>query len=301
MLINQGNLQTLSKAYKTAFQNGLGMAESQYLQVATVVPSTTGSEEYGWLGQAPNMREWVGDRVIHGVATHGYTVKNRSFEVTQAVPRTAIEDDQYGVYTPLMVELGRGAGAHPDQLTFGLLKQGRSALCYDGQPFFSATHPVLNEKGKPAVQSNVDDSGEGTDFWFVMDTTRAIKPILFQDRKKPEFVAMQDPTDESVFKRNEFVYGVDSRCNVGFGFWQMAQSSNKDLTSTNLWNAIQALEGRKGDHGRPLGLRANLLVVASTREKEATKLLNNDLVAEGGAAVSNELKGRLKLLKAEWL
>ena len=56
MEINNANLRTLFVAFNAAFKAGLGQAASQYLQIATVVPSTTGSEEYGLLGQLPGLR-----------------------------------------------------------------------------------------------------------------------------------------------------------------------------------------------------------------------------------------------------
>ncbi|MFT4190844.1 MAG: Mu-like prophage major head subunit gpT family protein [Comamonas sp.] len=301
MIINRGNLKTLYVAFNAAFKAGLGQAASQYAQIATVVPSTTGSEEYGWLGQLPNMREWLGDRVVHGISEHDYTIKNKAFELTIAVPRTAIEDDQFGVYTPMFQEMGRSVAAHPDQLIFQLLANGRTAQGYDKVPFFSAAHPVLDAKGRPATQSNIDDGAGGSGTWYVLDTTRALKPLIFQDRKQPNFVAKDSETDDNVFDKGEFKYGTDRRGNGGFGFWQLAQSSTKALTADTLWAAIEALESRKGDHGRPLGLRASLLVVPSNLQKTATTLLNSDLVSDGTTTVSNGLKGRLQLLVSPWL
>ena len=302
MQLTPANLKTLFIAYKTAFVGGLGQAASQFAQLATIVPSTTGTEEYGWLGQMPGMREWIGERVIHGLESHGYSIKNKPFELTVAVPRTAIEDDTQGTYTPLMTEMGRASAAHPDQLVFGLLTKGDSIKCYDGKPFFADNHPVKNDAGKPQPQSNADLGGNGAK-WYVLDTTRAIKPLIFQDRKKPNFVAMTAETDPNVFSKSEFVYGVDSRCNVGFGFWQMAQVSNKELNAENLWAVIEAIGSRTGDGGRPLGLRANLLVVPSSLEAQANRLLTADLVAnaDGTATESNTLKGRLTPLVVPWL
>lgn len=301
MLLNPQNLKSLFLGYKTAFQGGLTAAQSQYLQLATVVPSTTGTEEYGWLGQLPGMREWIGERVIHGLEAHGYSIKNKPFELTVGVPRTAIEDDTFGTYTPLMSELGRSAAAHPDQLAFGLLKTGDVAKCYDGKPFFAADHMVTNDKGKQVAQSNADLGGGG-EKWYVLDTTRAIKPLIFQDRKKPNFVAMTAETDPNVFTKAEFHYGVDSRCNVGFGFWQMAQVCDKELTAENLWAAIKAIGSRTGEGGRPLGLRGSVLVVPASLEDKATKLLTADLVPDGaGGTESNTLKGRLSPLVVPWL
>ena len=302
MLINATNLRNLFTSYKTSFVGGLGQAASQYQPLATVVPSTTGTEEYGWLGSMPGMREWIGERVIHGLEQHGYSIKNKPFELTIAVPRTAIEDDTYGTYNPMMSEMGRATAAHPDELTFGLLKSGDTVKCYDGKPFFADNHIVKSETGKNVAVSNADLGGSGHT-WYVMDTTRGIKPLIFQDRKKPNFVAMTAETDPNVFTRGEFVYGVDSRANVGFGFWQMAYASNQELTPDNIWKAINAIEGLKGDHGRPLGLKATTIVVPVQMQRETHKLLTAELLANaaGTATESNDLKGRLTPLVSSWL
>ena len=304
MLLNPQNLKTLFTGFKTAFQGGLNEAQSIYQKLATVVPSTTGTEEYGWLGQIPGMREWIGERVIHGLETHGYSIKNKPFELTVGVPRTAIEDDTFGVYTPLMGELGRAASAHPDQLTFGLLASGTTEKCYDGKPFFAGNHPVKNAAGKVESVSNVDAAGDGP-WWYVLDTSRSIKPLIFQNRKNPNFVAMTAETDPNVFTKAEFVYGVDARRNVGFGFWQMAYASNKPLNADNLWAAINAIEGLKGDVGRPLALKATTLVVPTSLQRLANKLMTAELVpVTVGAEVtteSNDLKDRLEVVVSGWL
>ena len=302
MQINNANLKTLYIAFNAAFKEGLGQAASQYGQIATTVPSTTGSEEYAWLGQLPGLREWLGDRVLHAIGNHGYTIKNRPFELTVGVPRTAIEDDTYGVYTPLMTEMGRAVEAHPDQLVFGMLKRGFEALCYDGKPFFSDAHPVLNDKGKAVAQSNATGDGTG-DVWYLLDTRRALKPLIYQSRKAPNFVALTGETDDNVFNRSQYIYGVDARRNAGYGFWQLAHASNATLNAENLTAAITAMETRTGDHGRPLGISPNLLVVPKKLRFVAAKLLESDLVpnAAGTATETNDVKNVVDLLVANWL
>lgn len=303
MHINNANLRTLYTAFNAAFKAGLGQAESQYAQIATTVPSTTGAEEYGWLGQFPNLREWLGDRVVHAVGNHGYTVKNKSFELTVGVPRTAIEDDTYGVYAPMMTEMGRAAAAHPDQIMFGLLKDGGSANCYDGTPFFGSTHPVIDTKGKEVTQSNVTGSATSGTVWYVLDTSRALKPLIYQTRKEPNFVAKTAETDENVFNRGEFVYGVDARRNGGYGFWQLAYATNGALNADNLGAVIAAMRGRKGDHGRPLGIKPTLLVVPPSLETTARKLLTAEMVLDSvtNQPDANPMRGVLELLVADWL
>ena len=56
-----------------------------------------------------------------------------------------------------------------------------------------------------------------TDDWFMLCTTDAVKPLIFQNRKKPEFIALDDPKSDHVFKNRTFLYGVDDRFAVGYG------------------------------------------------------------------------------------
>lgn len=297
MLINNSNLATLNTAFKAAFQSAFDQAATDWDKVATQVPSTTAKEEYGWLGNLPGMREWIGERVVHGIAQHGYTITNKTFELTVSVPREAIEDDQYGVYSPLFQELGRAAKAHPDTLVIGqALLNGHNALCYDGQNFFDTDHPVLDASGATVSVSNYA-GGSGSP-WFVLDTSRAIKPLILQMRRKPQFVTKTSITDDNVFDRKEFVWGVDGRWNVGYGFWQMAYGSRQTLDETNLAAAIAAIGSVKGDYGRPLGLRPNLLVVPPALEVAARKLIVAQTAANGA---DNVLAGRLQLLVSPWL
>lgn len=53
--------------------------------------------------------------------------------------------------------------------------------------------------------------------WYMLCTAMVLKPIFFQNRKRPEFTALDQPTSEQVWKRREVLYGVDARYNVGFG------------------------------------------------------------------------------------
>lgn len=48
----------------------------------------------------------------------------------------------------------------------------------------------------------------------------------WQQRKKPKFVSKTQETDDNVFMKKTFLYGVDSRGNAGFGFWQMAYAGD---------------------------------------------------------------------------
>ena len=219
MDINAGNLANLSTGYKASFNTGFRNADSYWEKVATRVGSATSHNTYAWLGQFPRLREWVGDRVVKEMAVHGYKIQNRKFESTIGVSKDTIEDDEYGIYNPLFEEMGYAAKTHPDELLFALIAKGFSEVCYDGQYFFDNDHPV-KANGETTSVSNVF-AGEQAP-WFLLDTRRALKPFIYQDRKPYEFTHMDDPKDKNVFDRDEYLYGVKGRSNVGFGFWQQA-------------------------------------------------------------------------------
>lgn len=142
MIINQANLHGLTTGYSTAFNKSFDAVIPNYQKVATVVPSSTGKEDYKWLGQIPDMREWIGEREVQSLTAYEYSIKNRKFESTYGVPRDAIEDDRYGVYAPLFSNMGESAALHPDKLVFGAMMDGFTAICYDGKPFFAEDHQV---------------------------------------------------------------------------------------------------------------------------------------------------------------
>lgn len=52
------------------------------------VPSSAREETYGWLGQFPQMREWLaGSRVLKDLQAHSFTITNRKFESTANIKR----------------------------------------------------------------------------------------------------------------------------------------------------------------------------------------------------------------------
>ena len=291
MLLNASALQGIHRSFKVLFQSAFEGAESRYDLISMTVPSTKKENTYAWLGEFPGMKEWIDERVVHKLKGHGYTIRNRSFESTIEVDREDIEDDDIGIYTPMVQELGRAAKVHPDVLVFGLLKDGWTTPCYDGKAFFATDHV----QGDATVSN--DGGGSGAP-WFLMDLSRAIKPIILQQRKKPEFVAKDKITDDNVFFSRKFVYGVDDRKNVGFGLWQLAYASKNTLSATNYAAARASMMGMRKENKEPLGVRPTHLIVPPTLESPARKLIMNEFLDNGS---SNEWKNSVKLEVVEWL
>lgn len=283
-------LATIFTGFKTEFRSAFAGASPDWARIATKINSTTGTEDYSWLSEWPAIREWIGERLIKELSASTYQVKNKPFESTIRVKRDNIEDDQLGIYGPMFQELGRATKMHPDELVFALLALGYTAKCYDGQPFFDDEHPVAG-----ANVSNIG-GGAGT-AWYLLDTSRSLKPLIYQERRSFDLTALDNPTDPNVFFRGEYIYGVDGRSNVGFGFWQMAFSSKQTLDAAGYAAARTAMMSFKSDEGRPLGVKPNLLVVGPSLEGKARLLMTADQIA----GTDNEWKGTAEVLVSPFL
>ncbi|EES74610.1 hypothetical protein POTG_00890 [Paenibacillus sp. oral taxon 786 str. D14] len=291
MIINQQALNGLYTNFKSIFNEAFQNTVTNWEKVATKVPSVTREENYKWLGQLPRMREWIGDREVQNLGAFDYTIKNKDFELTVGVERNDIEDDAIGLYTPIIQDLAYNTATFPDEMVFGLLKDGFTNLCYDGEPFFSENHKIgdktvsnksnqkltitsyaaarqammslVNEQGKslklipnllvvaPANEAAarkvlkadmidgstniykdsaellvIPDLAGADDAWYLLCTTRPLKPLIYQVRKEPEFVSLTSEKDQNVFMKKQFLYGVDGRSNAGYGFWHMAFGSD---------------------------------------------------------------------------
>lgn len=99
-------VKALFTGFGKNFKDGLAKAPSQYTAIATVIKSTTASNTYAWLGQMPKLTEWIGKRAITAIQSHGYAIVNKDWASGVEIKRTDIEDDNIGVYSPLVEELG---------------------------------------------------------------------------------------------------------------------------------------------------------------------------------------------------
>lgn len=278
-IITSALIQALNTGFRSDFNAAFQAAHaaSQYARVATVVPSSTASNTYGWLGDMPMLREWIGSRTVKDIKENGYVITNKSFEGTVGVPRVAIEDDQVGMYRPLMEGLGKSAAQFIDKTVFSLLKNGETTACYDGQNFFGAAHPVYPNEDGTGTATTVSNLGAGSSApWYLLDVTNVLKPLIWQSRKNPQFTQMTSNNDEQVFLNNIYRYGVDLRGNAGYGFWQLAYKSKATLDAAGYSAARAAMMSLKADGNRELAVNPTLLIVPPSLEGAARTLLLKD-------------------------
>lgn len=304
--------QAATVNFNTLFQQALLSVKPMWEKVAMKISSDTREEDFVWLDRLPQMREWLGPRQVNSLSARMQTLVNRKYEDTLSLKRTDLEDDKIGVYGPRVQMLAEQAGLLPDKLVADALTGGTSAVVYDNQNYFDASHPVnpddpsvtgpagsatqanlltghglnsdnladaiqqmsawVGSDGQPleivpnlmvvppqlrftarrllqmetigqdvllsgpahgaagvsnVLQGSLDlmvwpRLGADATSWYVLCTTGAIKPLIFQERIPPEFAYLTKPDDYNVFMNDEFLYGTRSRGVAGYGPWFLA-------------------------------------------------------------------------------
>lgn len=273
-------LEALQATMSAAYTKGLSAAKPQWNMIATEVPSASAANFYGWLKDLPGIAEWTGARQLADLGKRGYSIENKTFESSISVSRDNVDDDQIGQYGVIAQNYGDQVAYFPDTLAYPLLAAGFTTLCYDGQNYFDTDHPL--ETTPASVFSNVigtpsTDTGEP---WFLIDDTKVLKPIVFQNRRPFVFKNM-NPNEEYTWFNNAYAAGVDGRCNVGFSFPQLAIGSKATLNEANYAAAKKLLMKMKKVDGTPIGTRATKLVVGPDNEAAAKTLIGRMLI-EGG-------------------
>lgn len=278
--------------FNAAFRAGWDMANPQWSTVAQLVPSSTRSNHFVWAGSMPKLREWLGARQVESFKVYDYTLQNRKFEMTIGVDRDLVEDDMTGALMPSFQEMGRSAARHPDELVFGLLKDGETELCYDGEPFFDTAHPIGD-----TTFSNLDAGGSG-DYWYLADLSKPLKPLIFQKRREYNFKSYTDLKDRNVFERDQYEFGVDARVNAGFGLPQLMQATDQTLNESNfraMWDRMRAIPT---DKGQPGTFKPTHMIVPPSLEWTARDFLFQERLASGE---TNPNRNAVQLLVIEEL
>lgn len=74
---------------------------------------------------------------------------------------------------------------------------------------------------KPVVSPRMSSSTA----WMLLDTTKVVRPFVYQERKAPVFVQQTDPQSDGVFNNKKFKFGAEARAAAGYGFWQTCYGS----------------------------------------------------------------------------
>ena len=138
------------------------MTEAQPLvdAVGSRIASNTRDQRYPIVQSISGaMRQWGGtgstggERVINNIVNDGLVVTNLKWENSLAIERTDLEDDQYGVYSQMLIpNLARHAKLLPELQVANIFNT--TPIGYDGVTLFSTAHPIDPSGATPGTQSN---------------------------------------------------------------------------------------------------------------------------------------------------
>lgn len=276
MIINGTTLLGIDEALNMAFKGGLGRATPNHEAITHVIPSTTGTEVYAWLDGIRGIRKRDGDDEYENVVKKEYRLTNEDWGGKLSIPRNAIRDDQYGLYSTVADELGEDARKHPGRLVFDLVNKGHQNPCYDGKNFFAPDHPL----GNGVTFSN--DLGGALDAWYLVDASGITRPLILQMREGYEFYMATNVSDENVRRHKVFEWEASASYTGGYGRPEKMFKSRLPLNEGNLDDAITAMGDLTDKHGKPLDIIPTHLLVPTALKLEANKLVEAMTVSTGG-------------------
>ncbi len=301
-------LQTLNDGVSTAYNTAFWDAPTVYGEYSYDASSTGPSEVYPRLDLISGLREWIGARVIERLSLTTFSVVNKHFEKTISIDRDQLEDDKYGFLAPAAQQLGQNAAHLPDLLTTQLLLAGHTTKTYDGQNFFDAAHPTYDLTGKATTVANYQTPNTGDTAgqpWFLMDTTKVLRPLIWQRRRPFAIIPMVALDSEIVFKTREFVWGVDGRCNAGFGLWHLAAMSTAPLTPQYVMALRAQVAAISRPDGTPMGIVPNILVHGPANAAAAIKVTTGEFDTSATSPTiayePNPAKGLLRRVENPWI
>lgn len=287
--INYELLHDFHTTLSTRFFNVLAAVNPPEWQlIADEMASSSERNDYPFLGETSGMRKWLGERIADQLESHRYSIVNEKFEKTMEAKLDQLADDAGGLLATLTNRttiMARAIARHPDELIIGgaadsnipgALLAGTSTACYDGQNFFDTDHPV------GSTTASNDLTTGGTDAWYLLDTTKDIKPLIYQRRVAPTFDYMNAPTSDYVFRTHKIQWGAWCRDAAGYGLWQSAMKMDGPITETTFVKARERMQAFRNDVGQNFGMNPNILVVPrGKRMSEALKLFSLPLINGG--------------------
>lgn len=304
MIIDFPALQSINDNVSLAYNTQFEGTESVYAKFTKEVSSVGRATLYPRLDLLKGMREWVGDRQVQSLSQTPFQIVNKHFESTISIQRTDIADDLLNILADGASQLGKNAKRLPDLLISALMKVGHTTPCFDNQNFFDTAHASFDANGIAATASNYATDGSGTPPWYLLCTTEVAQPLIYQLRQPFVVIPKFSMNDPQVFYNKEFEWGVDGRCNVGFGLWQLAFMSTQALTHDNIKAGIVAMESYRRPDGSPMGITPNMLVTGTQNFFLANALAKDEFqptTLAASALVTNQVRGLFEPVKNKYL
>ena len=196
-------------------------AASWVPKIANMFTTDQPYEIHKWLGGAPAMSQWRGERVRDALGDYDLTVVSDKFDATLSFDVDDIRRDKTGQIMQRVGEMGTKAATLPQRLFSTLLAANPTA--YDGTNFFATSHSVgtVNNLLAPARAG-----GAGT-------VTSAEMSAAILQSVQGMLANMDDTGDPSNEFASNFLVMVPTT------LWQVAVAALKDVfTSAGVSNTL---------------------------------------------------------------
>lgn len=287
MYLSLDNLERLEIGASVHFHRAIETTKVNYKPLVTHTKSTGAGEDYAFMRDNVQMREWVGERVVQQLGAHTYTLPNKTWECTIGLERDQIADNKLGEFFLAAAQQGEAAAKHPQQQVFSLLRRGFTDACHTKKPFFAADHPHASGEG---AFSNILDKSLGVQLatlfeqgrvWFLACCDRVIRPFIEQEREPLSFVTRTDVTADNLFKHRRFEFGADYRGAYGFSLPQLCVAVLGDLTADHYDEAVQKMASFTTASRERMGLVPTHLIHGAKHRRKAKELLKAQKLANG--------------------
>ena len=116
--------------------------------VGSLITSASETENYNWIGTAPQLAAWEGEALLQELPNYSATLTNVEYLSGLKVDKADIRRDKTGQIRTRIANLGERAGKHWDTLVSDLILNGETAAsgsgiagqAFDGQAFFDTDH-----------------------------------------------------------------------------------------------------------------------------------------------------------------
>lgn len=168
-------IEAASIAFGTALNNRLKRPDVLHTRFAKMLRTNKLLNRELWLDNVPKMRLWEGDKVVSMLRGESLSIVTRPHEASITVPKGDIINDELGLYTDKINQLGDSYMWHLDELFIGMLIAGLQGTAlgttYDGQNLIDTDHTYLGNGTGPTYSNKVTGAFSATVFqsaWNLM-------------------------------------------------------------------------------------------------------------------------------------
>jgi phage major head subunit gpT-like protein len=153
-VVTSAKLVGIDKAINTRFNQGRTRVPNFVGRLCTRIVSTNAKEAYGWINNIPGLDKDSAEVIKQSLEMTGHEITNSEFDKAITIPRTAVEDDAYGMFANVAEEFGSKGAQRPDtELISKLLASFTTLKAWTGKALFATDH---------ALSKAVTHSNKGT-------------------------------------------------------------------------------------------------------------------------------------------